>query len=149
MKEKADLYFKVYGTSSDNADGSHRQDVLTKVADGIIERVGPDLLYHRFSDAQIKDLGLTVDEIDGLRSFMSITPVELGYDITCKHGTIGYMPEHVVKEYEELASKYKKKTVDVTLSGGKAKFYSKWKRKICTQWSDYEAKCHVVFKEPV
>lgn len=147
--EEAELYFKVYGTSEQNSDGSSRQEVLAKVATDIVNKVDPALLYHRLSDKAIQDIGKTVAEIDSLRYYMSIVKCDLGYDVVCKHGKIGYMPDYVVQEYEDLCQKYKKQKVNVKLSGGRCKYYDEKKGKICFTHEDYEAKATVYFKEPL
>lgn len=153
LPDEYQMYFKVVGTQYPNDDGTHRQDVLLSVAEDIKSRVDSALLYHKLTDEQIKDTGVTVDEIDRLRYYMSIKPTsyngENAYLVSCKYGDIGFMPKNCIEEYEAIAPLYKKVKVNVTLGGGKAKFYNKDKKKICFEHRDYEAKARVYFSEPL
>ncbi len=153
LPDKYTFYFKVVGTQYDNPDGSHRQDVLLNVAEAIKSRVDETTLYHHLSDDDIKDIGKTVDEIDGLRYYMSIVPTkyngENAYEVACKFGVIGFMPKYSIEEYEAIAPLYRKQSVNVRLKGGKAKYYDKELDKMCFEWSDYEAAAVVTFTEPL
>lgn len=142
LPDTYDFYFKVYGTSD-------CQDVLSIIAEHTLDRTDPTLHYARFSDEKIKDIGKPVDQVYGLFSSVLVEPVGLGYDVTCKHGKIGFMPIYVMADYQALVNKYKKKSARIYLKGGKAKYYDKEKDEMCYDWSEYEAKCRITFKDLV